>query len=179
MHGKPVDWKPVEWKNNKTSPNCTPTKAHTVETTSLSEEQIEKLLKLLKSTPSIPDIPIASLVQIGRTLCAYSSIYTSWIIDLGASHHKTNMSHLFIFYEPLSRNKKVCTAYGNLSPIVGQGSIRLSEKNILKSVLHIPKLSCNLLSISRLSKDSNYRVIFSVSFCEFQDLNNGDDDWQC
>lgn len=57
----------------------------------------------------------------------------------------TNLSHLFISYEPLSRNKKIRIADGSLSPIAGQASIRLLEKIILKYFLHVPKLSCNLL----------------------------------
>lgn len=32
---------------------------------------------------------------------------------------------------------------------------------------------CNLLVVSRLSKDSNCRVVFCASLCEFQDLNLG------
>ena len=85
----------------------------------------------------------------------------------------TNLSHLFISYTPCSRNKKVCIADGSLSSITGQGSFHLSDKIVLQSILHVPKLSCNLLFVSRLSKDSNFRVVFCVSLCEFQDLNSG------
>ena len=79
----------------------------------------------------------------------------------------TNLSHLFISYTPCSGNKKVNISYGSLSSIVGQGSIRLSDKIVLQYVLHVPKISCNLLSISRLSKDSNCHVVFGGSLCEF------------
>ena len=85
----------------------------------------------------------------------------------------TNLSHLFISYTPYSRNKKVRIADGSLSSIIGQGSIRLSDKIVLQFVLHVPKLSCNLLSISRLSNNSNCRVVFCASLCEFQDLKSG------
>ena len=36
-----------------------------------------------------------------------------------------------------------------------------------------PKLSCSLLSVSCLPKDSNCHIIFGASGCEFQDLNIG------
>ena len=85
----------------------------------------------------------------------------------------TNLSHLFISYTPCSRNKKVCIADGSLSSITGQGSFHLSDKIVLQSILHVPKLSCNLLSVSRLSKDSNCYVVCCTSLCEFQDLNSG------
>ena len=78
----------------------------------------------------------------------------------------TNLSHFFISYTPCSRNKKVRSADGSLSSIVRQGSIRLSDKIVLQFVLQVPKLSCNLLSVSRLSKDSNCHV-FCAFLCEF------------
>ncbi|RVW19744.1 hypothetical protein CK203_115653 [Vitis vinifera] len=41
LHGKPADWKPVEWKTNKQgNSNRFPSKAHTVETPSLSKVQL-------------------------------------------------------------------------------------------------------------------------------------------
>ena len=49
----------------------------------------------------------------------------------------------------------------------------MSKKIILKSVLHVPKPSCNILPVSCLSKDSACRIIFGVFGCEFQDLNTG------
>ena len=43
----------------------------------------------------------------------------------------------------------------------------------LKSVVQVPKLACNLLSVSKLSKDSNCRVNFFSFRCEFQDQRSG------
>ena len=43
----------------------------------------------------------------------------------------------------------------------------------LKFVVHVPILAGNLLSVSKLSKDSNSRVIFSASHCAFQDQRSG------
>ena len=43
----------------------------------------------------------------------------------------------------------------------------------LKSVLHVPKLTYNLLSVSKLTKDLNCVVTFFSSHCEFQDRSSG------
>jgi transposase InsO family protein len=51
--------------------------------------------------------------------------------------------------------------------------IKISERIDLKSVLHVPKLACNLLSVSKLSKDSNCCVTFFESHCTFQDQSSG------
>lgn len=48
----------------------------------------------------------------------------------------------------------------------------LSNTVSLKYVFHIPKLICNLLSVSNLSKDSNCLVIFFESHCEFQEQSS-------
>ena len=45
----------------------------------------------------------------------------------------------------------------------------LSSNICLKSVLHVPKLACNLLSVSKLAQDSNCSVIFYESHCVFQE----------
>ena len=107
-------------------------------------------------------------------MCAYSlSLSAPWIIDSDASDHMNNLSHLFISYTPCSGNKKVRIADGSLSYIARQASIHLSDKIVLQSVLHVQKLYCNILSVSRLSKDSNCHVVVCASLCEFQDLNSG------
>ncbi|XP_031256086.1 uncharacterized protein LOC116114071 [Pistacia vera] len=85
----------------------------------------------------------------------------------------TSASQLFDSYIPCSGNQKVKIADGSLSPIAGKGSIKLSNTIELKSFLHVPRLSCNLLSVSKLSKDSNCLVTFFDSHCEFQDWNLG------
>ena len=42
----------------------------------------------------------------------------------------------------------------------------------LNPVLHVPNLSCNLLSISQLTKRSNCSTKFLPSHCVFQDLSS-------
>ena len=44
---------------------------------------------------------------------------------------------------------------------------------ILESVLYVPDLKCNLLSMSKLTKDMSCLVTFFPSYCEFQDLYLG------
>lgn len=80
----------------------------------------------------------------------------------------TNLPPPFISYMPCSRETKVCVADESLSFIASQGSIRLSNMIVLQSVLHIPKLTCNLLYVSPLCKDSNCCLVFDAYLCEFQ-----------
>ena len=84
----------------------------------------------------------------------------------------TNSSNIFESYSPCVGNKKVRIVDGNFSPIIGKALIKIYEEIDLKSVLHVPKLACNLLSVSKLSKYSNCCVIFYESHCVFQDRSS-------
>ena len=85
----------------------------------------------------------------------------------------TSFFHLFNTYSHCSGNQKIKITNGSFSPIAGKKLIKLTEKINLNSILHIPKLACNLLTVSKLSRDSNCRITFFESHCEFQDQNLG------
>eukprot|EP00261_Vitis_vinifera_P039416 XP_019080659.1 PREDICTED: uncharacterized protein LOC104881375 isoform X1 [Vitis vinifera] len=171
IHGKLANWKGKT--GDKPGRAIIPT-ANEVETSPFTTEQMEHLPALLKSnlTSGTSSVFVA---HTGNELYALSCRFksTPWIIDSGASDHMTNSSNMFGSYLPCPGNKKVRIADGNFSPIAGKGLIKISEGIDLKSVLHVPKLTCNLLSISKLSRDSNCCVIFYESHCIFQDRSSG------
>ena len=133
---------------------------------------MENLLALLKSN-SVSGIPIVSMAHTGNELYVLSCLFksTPWIIDSRASDHMKNSSNIFESYSSFARNKKVRIADGNFSPIVGKGLIKISKEIDLKYV-HVPKLACNLLSVSKSSKDSKCCVIFYESHCVFQNQSS-------
>ena len=57
------------------------------------------------------------------------------------------------------KNLKVKIANGSLTPVVDKGFTFLSKKLTLQSVLHVPNLSCNLLSISKLAQDQKLTLL--------------------
>ncbi|RVW24940.1 hypothetical protein CK203_079530 [Vitis vinifera] len=59
------------------------------------------------------------------------------------------------------------------SKISGTGSIKLTKDLYLDSVLHVPNLDCNLLSISKLARDLQCVAKFYPNSCVFQDLKSG------
>lgn len=93
-----------------------------------------------------------------------------WIIGFGASDHMIGCESMFYSYVPSPGNHKIRVADGSYSIVAGIGSIRLSPKIVLKFVLHVPSLSYNLLSVSKITKDLNCVIQFSLSVCVFQDL---------
>ncbi|KAL5791627.1 hypothetical protein ACOSP7_000221 [Xanthoceras sorbifolium] len=92
----------------------------------------------------------------------------TWIIDSGATDHMTFNSQNFSHRSPTETNN-VSYADGTPTPVFGAGSIPLTSSLNLSSVLHMPTLSNNLLSISQITKFLNCVVTFWHSHCVFQD----------
>lgn len=80
---------------------------------------------------------------------------TRWIINSGVTNHMTGLQHLFNSYFPCSTGYCITIANGTCSPIVGIGTNQLSAILVLKSVLHVPSLQCNLISVYKLIRDNH------------------------
>ena len=79
----------------------------------------------------------------------------------------TGQSHQLITYSPCLGTSKIKIANGSISTVAGKGFVYLSPLLTLKDVLHVPNLSCNLLSISKLTLDQGCIAKFSPSCCDF------------
>ena len=56
-----------------------------------------------------------------------------------------------------------------MTPISGKGNVSITLNITLSSVLHVPNMSCNLLSINKLTKSQNCFITFFFTHCVFQD----------
>ena len=82
-----------------------------------------------------------------------------WILDSRATDHMTPLPK-YSTYSPCPSNKEIFTADGTLITATGQG---------VKHVLHVPKLSTNVISIQKLTKDLSCNVVFNSDSCILQD----------
>lgn len=81
----------------------------------------------------------------------------------------THFSHNFTTYAPCPSNRNIAIADGLLTTIEAIGNIKINPSFILKNILHVPKLSINLVSINELSHYTNCNItLFSYQFV-FQD----------
>ena len=103
----------------------------------------------------------------------------SWIIDSGATDHMTSKSQLFNTYTPSPSNKKIVVVNGSLVTITGFKDIHITLTLILKNVLHVPKLSTNLVSIQKLTHDLKCYAIFCPFLLCFSRTRLGEEDWAC
>ena len=136
--------------------------------------QMELLYKMFGKTLNLANTSISSsfFAQTSNTFLALNASCDSkpWIIDSRASNHMTSEQTFFHSYKSNSNSGKVIVVDGSFTPIIGKGSISVTSRLTLDSVLPVLKLSHNLLSISKPTKSLNCHMIFYPSHCIFQDL---------
>ena len=91
------------------------------------------------------------------------------IINSGATDHMTFDSRQVSPLKSSSQNY-VSTANGTLNPIIGEGSLSLTNTLNLDYVLVVPSLNYNLLSVSQITTALFCVVIFWPEFCVFKDI---------
>ena len=140
-----------------------------------NNEEIEKLKNFLGTLEKPSAAGTCSLAFSGISSSSYVANVSEkispkmWVIDSGATDHMTSSYKFFSSYNPCSSHKKITIADGSITTVAGQGDIYISDSITLKNVLHVPKLFANLVSIQKLTKDSNCSVTFFPSHCVFQE----------
>ena len=86
-------------------------------------------------------------------------INSAWIIDSGDTDHMTFDFRQVSLLRPSSQ-KIVSTANGNTTPVIGEESLTLTDTLNLDSVLVVPSLDYNLLSVSQITAALSCIVIF-------------------
>ena len=66
--------------------------------------------------------------------------------------------------------KIISTSNGNAAPVIGDGSLTLTDTLNLDSVLVVPSLDYNLLSVSQITAALSCIIIFWPEFCVFKDI---------
>jgi len=100
-----------------------------------------------------------------------------WIVDIGALDHMTGSLHGLSNYKRCDKIVTVTMADGTISYAKGERSVYIDGLH-LKSILYVPKLKCNRLSISKIT-EMNYKVTFFPNSLCFSRPNFGKDDQQC
>lgn len=85
-----------------------------------------------------------------------------WIVDSGATHHISSTLDLMSDVNKVNNMErdKVTLLNGGSIKIEHVGSSYLSLVDKLKNVLHVAEFKFNLMSVSKLTRDLSYAVIF-------------------
>ncbi|KAK9184805.1 hypothetical protein WN943_025156 [Citrus x changshan-huyou] len=101
----------------------------------------------------------------------------SWYIDSGATNHITNDLGKLLDSQAYTGTEKLFVGDGNALAITHIGSVVLNTSNsqslFLNHVLHVPFITKNLLSISKLLADNPVTVEFLGDFCFIKARNTG------
>lgn len=171
IHGKPVDWKPsrssLESRGNTASSTD---ENSTIEPVLFSKEQLELLQKMINQSSSSSIVATGFLAQKGnfsKALTVNREKNNIWIVDFGASDHITSDKSIMTEFMPCNENHSVKIADGSLSKVAGYGSVTISKTLSLHSILFVSNLKCNLLSITKLTRDKKCVAKFFQNICEF------------
>ena len=96
-----------------------------------------------------------------------------WILDSGCTKNMTGNLGIIHDIQPYPRDLGVRIVDGTLAQIKGIGRVKVTPSITLFTVIYVPKLSCNLLFVSQLTRYMNWEVIIGARSCEFQDLSLG------
>ena len=75
-------------------------------------------------------------------------------------------------YLPNARNEKIQIANESFAHIAGKGHICPIDGLTLQNVLHVPKMSYDVLSISKITRYLNCQVVFSLENVFSQSLSS-------
>jgi hypothetical protein len=81
-----------------------------------------------------------------------------WLIDSGASAHVTGNRNLLTEIRPVPHSS-VTTAGGNSLSIVGQGHATLDKNKGVSTVMYVPGMRKNLLSVGKVADASHYTLL--------------------
>ena len=110
---------------------------------------------------------VVHLGILGKASVLYvNSKNSTWIIDTSASIHMTRDSGKLKSLKPPSQSV-ISIANGSTSPITGEGSITLSDSLTLDTILIIPSLEYNLLSVIQITSTLACTITFLPSFLVF------------
>ena len=118
--------------------------------------------KANKATSGSKDINSSSSEDDALVVCHALSARSegNWIVDSGATCHMCNERKLFTKFESLQKSQEVTQGDGHALEATGQGAVSLemtlpdgkTNRCVLHSVLYVPKLSYNLLSVTKVSE---------------------------
>jgi len=128
----------------------------------LTDEQWRGVVKLLNAGRS------DNKSNAHETQSGTCSLFTSWILDTGASHHMTGNLELLSDMRSMSP-VLIILADGNKRVAVSEGTVRLGSHLILKSVFYVKELESDLISVGQMMDENHCVVQLADHFLVIQD----------
>lgn len=126
----------------------------------LTKEQYQMFINHFKNS-SIDEEPSRSANMAGKD---------DWIVDSGCTEHITSTPNLLTNKSTTHFEPPVIIPNGDAIPVEGKGDCTISGRVKINGVLCVPAFKCNLLLVSRVTKDLQCAVTFFPDFCVMQKL---------
>ncbi|KMT17196.1 hypothetical protein BVRB_2g038990 [Beta vulgaris subsp. vulgaris] len=123
-----------------------------------SSEEIERLRLILAASPNKGD----------KLTGMNAAINIEWLIDSGCSHHITGRRECLSHIRTMSTSI-VGLPDGRKVEACDHGEVVIDKNFVLKDVLYVPTLQCDLISVEQLIRENNCVVTFHPDFCVIQD----------
>jgi hypothetical protein len=102
-------------------------------------------------------------------LIAINSSLDSWIVDSEASHHREYTKEVYSSLDAC-KGPPILMGDNSLVKVTNKGRIELTNIRF-ENVLHVPKLSVNILSIYQMKNSiTGKRAIFTPDFLDIYDM---------
>lgn len=123
----------------------------------LSNEHVQLLVSLFNNQKSEPQERMTG-----------KNFNTMWIIDSGATNHMTGKRERFC---SLRKTGGINIGLPDVEDVTAdmEGIVNLDTCFKLNHVLYVPKLKCELISISQLMDEGDYHVQLTQILCVIQD----------
>ncbi|GKA38340.1 putative RNA-directed DNA polymerase [Tanacetum coccineum] len=160
------DWWPGKGKQDKAKLSAACVEAEKSPIAGLSDFQYQQFLKFFRNKEGANGEESGPKANLAGNIDKEGK----WIFDSGTTEHITHNDSLLKNKRKRGYEQPVTILNGEVVPVEGRGECALPSGAIIKDVLHVPKFKCNLLSVSRLSKELQCAVTFFPEFCIMQDL---------
>ncbi|KAJ9565548.1 hypothetical protein OSB04_001514 [Centaurea solstitialis] len=160
------EWWPGNRKREETKPKAACVEVASCPIPGLTSEQYETFLKHfadMENTDKGGTTPMACMTG--------KNDDDDWVVDSGSTEHVTHNSHMLQNMTQSRFEDPVVISSGDAIPVEGRGECTLPGGTKIKGVLHVPKFTCNMLFVSRLSKNLQSAITFFPDFCVMQKLN--------
>lgn len=157
------DWCPRNKKHDETKPKVAGIDTSLCPILGLTNKQYKSFLKhfIESGNTSNENKTPMSCVK-GKT-----SYNVEWIIDSGSTEHITHNKNILENRIETQNETLVVILFEDVIPVEGKEEYILPGWTKIRGILHIPKFTCNFLSISRLCQDiqSTIKIFPNFMLC--------------
>jgi len=135
----------------------------TASSNSDSTSILGKFAGFLANSDHLSQENLEGILTAFKTTLVASTVHNFWVIDSGAFDHITNKMTSLHHFEKITTPTHISVANGKHVPVEGKGKIKLLSENIKSLVLYVPSFPFQLLSIGKVTKTLNCRVILILT----------------